>query len=439
MSSHVTATLRGRRAVLSAVVALSVALAVTACAEEGETPDTALLAAGELEGWELAQEYPHDATLPYDQVAAAPAPDGLVWVTRAGDASGDTGGSGSGTAGTSTTAGTTSAAGAAGAAGGEDGLAVYAVSGGQEATEATLGPAGSAAVTIPVAVAADEATWAAVAVTRDQPNGGNTGLVAWRSGGGEARPAEVLAPVGEGVPAGVTVGQAGGASVVAGLVGGEVATWVSGSGGWTAGRPQLDVDGGVLNARVVGVGDRFLLAAVDTAGTPHLWSSPDGLSWTALALPDAPDGLASVGMLSALGDGEAAVGWLAGEVTGDDVPREGTAVTVQAVAADGTVADAGTIEAAPGDGVELVDVNGAVRSDGWLVVAGATIDDVGTARPAVWASANGDWARSTQDGLVDRDDHDVRALGTSGGATYGLVASRTSVDVEVWRGSDERN
>ena len=113
-----------------------------ACAEEADAPETANLAAGELEGWVPLRTYQHADVVAYDQVAAAPAEDGAVWFTRASRDRPD--------------------------------LAVWTLAGGQEATEAPLStPEG---IVIPVAVASGDGGWTAVAVTRDQPATANTGV-----------------------------------------------------------------------------------------------------------------------------------------------------------------------------------------------------------------------------------------------------------------------
>jgi hypothetical protein len=393
-------------------------MSVAACAEEADAPDMGSLAANELEGWTALQEQPHEPVLAYDQVAVASSDATLAWLTRAGEDG--------------------------------EGLSVWASTDGGTPVETPVVMPGG--VAIPVALAADATGWSGVAVTRDAPDGANNGLVAWRSpdgsGGsgassdpGASDPApEALRPPDAGVPGVVTAARAAGVDVVAGVAGGQVVTWVSGASGWTAGTPELAVEGGVVNARVGGAGDRFLLAAVDATGAPHLWASDDGFSWTAVPVvaPDAT--LAAVGLVSGVGtaeSGEGVVAWLVGTPSATEVPREAAEVVVQRVEGT-TISDAGSITAGD-DGSALVDVNAVARRGDWLVVGGAQVDGGGAVRPGLWASAGGDWAQSTQDDLVDQSDSEFRALqnGTDG-ALYGVITERSGIDVDVWRSDAER-
>jgi hypothetical protein len=382
-------------------VAVTVALAAVvgpACAEEADPPDTASLAVDALEGWEAQDTYEHTGSGPYDQVAVAPAGDGAVWFTRSG--------------------------------GNGDGLAVATMSGGQVTGEDEVtAPDG---IAIPVGVAADDAGWTAVAVTRDRPDGTNTGVVVWRLPGvaSQAARPESLDVSGV-VPGAITVGRADGVSVVAGMVGGTVATWVSDGGRWAMGTPDLGV-GPVASARVTGAGDGFVLAVVARDGSPSVWASPDGLAWSQLDVPDPGTGLAAVGMLAPVDGGEAvAVGWLAGDVA-DEAPLDAADVVVHLV--EGTaVTPFGTISAEPGDGVERIDVNAAARRDDWLLVAGATVAGDGSVRPGLWAGSGEEWARSSQEELVRQPDVEFRTLGPSGDdALYGLLTERGGLDVHLW-------
>ena len=149
------------------------------------------------------------------------------------------------------------------------------------------------------------------------------------------------------------------------------------------------------------------------------------------------EGLAAVGMLTQVGgdgeEGSVVAGWLEGDATAEQVPLAAPRVRVLRV--DGTAVEPyGTIEAEPGDGVELVDVNGAVTRGDWVLVAGAAVAPDGSARPGLWAGAGEDWGRSQQNDLVDQPDVDFRTIGSSGdGSLYGVLVPRGHVDVEVWR------
>lgn len=380
----------------AAAVALALGVALpAACADEGDAPDPADLASGELEGWTEVESYAGTETHEYDQVAAAPAPAGPVWFTRDG---------------------------------GSDDLAVWTVSGGQVGAAAVETPAG---VSIPVAVAADGGGWTAVAVSRDRPDGTNTGLLVWRLPGvasQEARPESLS--VARGVPTSVTAGRTEGISLVAGLVDSTVSTWVSRGGGWTAGEPDLGI-GPVASVRVTGTEAGFALAAVARDGTPHLWTSPDGLSWSRVDVSDPGASLAAVAMLAPLGP-EFVVAWLPGAVA-DEAPRDATEVLVQQVA--GTeVTDLGTLAADPDDDIERIDLNGAARRGEWVLVAGTAIAADGSVRPGLWAGAGGDWGLSAQDDLVDQPGQEFRTLAASDdGHLHGLLTERGGVDVELWR------
>jgi hypothetical protein len=408
--SFVMGTPRRNRRAVAAAMALGLLLA-GACAEEADAPDVARLAAGELEGWAPLDTYEHADVLEFDQVAAAPAPDGAVWFTRAG--------------------------------GDGAGLAVWTLSGGQEATESPVGTPD--AVAIPVAVAADDTGWTAVAVARQAPNSGNTGLLVWRSdegSGSDDGPAPRALPTADGVPGSITVGRSAGATLVGGVVDGAVATWVSDGNGWSASVADLDADE-VISARVVGTGDGFVLAAVDRDGAGHLWRSADGRRWSALDTADAGigEGLAAVGLLAAVGDEPAAdvvVAWLAGDAGAEDVARDAERVEVDRVHGS-SVTPYGPIDAEPGDDVERVDVNGATLRGDFLVVAGAAVGADGTVRPGLWAGTAEGWARSSQADLVDQPDVEFRTVGASGdGALYGVLAPRGHVDVQVWRSATPR-
>ena len=424
MSSRLLTALRAPRIVVGTTIALSVTVSLAACAEEADAPDIGSLAAGELDGWTALHEQPHESVLAYDQVAVASTDGVLAWLTRAGES---------------------------GAA-----LSVWTSADGDTPVETPVVMPGG--VAIPVALAADPAGWSGVAVTRDDPDGANTGLVAWRSpeegsaapggnGPGSAGGAATTDPAPEGlrlpeagVPGVVTAARAAGVDVVAGVAGGEVVTWVSGAEGWTAGTPELDVDGGVVNSRVGGTGDRFLLAAVDATGAPYLWTSTDGFAWTAIPV-EAPDAsLAAVGIVTGVGPsdaGEGLVAWLVGEPSATEVPREAAEVVVQRVEGT-TITDAGTISAGD-DGTALVDVNAAARRGEWLVIGGARVGDGGAVRPGLWASAGGEWAQSAQADLVDQSDSEFRALdGGADGLLYGVITGRSSIDVDVWRSAGER-
>lgn len=381
------------------VGALILALAVGvagACAKDADAGPTA-----ELDGWRRGDVWRQpDVAGAYDRVAVRGHLDGISWVTRAGD--------------------------------GGAGLAHWemASDGSVERTALAMPPD---PVAIPIDVAGDLQGWAVVAVTRDQPTGHNTGLVAWRASLGEApAAAEPLAMPEDGLPDRVVVGRAHGTSIVAGVTQGDLVTWLhdGDSGGWQTGRPDLGPDVELVTADLAGDSDRFLLAGVDADGRGHLWSSTDGVAWTALD-GDLPSGLASVRLLGPLAVGETAVGWLA--AGGEDAPFSGPSVQIQRVNGEAVI-DEGTIRAEDVD-VPAVSVAGAaVSPDDALVVVGAAWPEPGHRSPMLWVRLHDGWQASRQTGLVDRTDHELRAITSDWSTSMTAIVTPfpQHVDVEAW-------
>lgn len=297
-------------------------------------------------------------------------------------------------------------------------------------------PTPAEGVVIPVAVATSEAGWAAVAVTRDVAHGENTGLVAWRGSSGragEVSPGEVLPRLGAVVPPeSVSIGRSTSTTVVTAVLDGAALTWDTANDrpGWEAAQPGLGLDDDLVSLRVVGSGDRLVLAGVDATGGAHLWTSTNGDSWDALASDRLPDDAGAVGVLAPVDDGQVVVGWLD---DGDTAPFSAPAAMIQVVDGD-DVAEEGRIEAG-GSGEARVDVSGATTSpDGRLVVVGAAIEGNGAASPMVWVRDGDDWTTSGQGDLVGRLDYELRAVTTTRDDTMvGLVTPVGHIDVETWR------
>src|SRR5690606_28636667 len=156
----------------------------------------------------------HDVAGTFDRVAVATHHDGLAWVTRGRGAT--------------------------------DTLAYWEARGAGRATDTAL-PMPDADTVIPVAVATDLEGWTAVAVTRDRPDGHNTGLVAWASRSGSPPEAASLSlPDGDStVPPRVRAGRSRGTTVIVAVADGAPVTWVheGGAGGsWRTVQPDLGID-----------------------------------------------------------------------------------------------------------------------------------------------------------------------------------------------------
>lgn len=391
------------------------------CSDDGGDGDRR---PAEIRGaWERGEVQAHgDVFFSFDRVAVGSSADTVSWVTRR--TRGDTGE-----------------------------LAYSEMLAGADATSVDLPVAdGGPAVLIPVGVAADAEGWAAVAATRDQPRGDNTGLLAWETRRTNARAPEVPPGVPLVPPPGVTgaprlasIGRANGASLVAALVGGEVVLWSlpegageNGGGAapplaaWEASQPDLDLDGELTHLQVTGDGERFVLAGVDGEATAHVWTSTDGESWEAAADDRLPRDVGAVGLLTPVGTGEVVVGWLADE---DSAPANATRATIQRLAGD-DVFDAGAITSDAGARIDRVDLGGAALSPAdRLVVVGAAVRSSGDRTPMVWVRHGDDWTPTRRPELTSRLDYELRAVTTTadGDRMLGIVTGVAHVDVETWR------
>ena len=128
------------RAVAVGLLAVVVGVAVAGCSKSDPQFE-------ELHGWERVETLPHADVIPYDRVATTAGPNGVAWLTWASRR--------------------------------DDVLAYHEVGEGDEIRETVLAAPG-VPVLIPIGVATDGQGWVAVAATRDRPNGGNTGLMAWQ-------------------------------------------------------------------------------------------------------------------------------------------------------------------------------------------------------------------------------------------------------------------
>jgi len=403
----------GRRAPGAGKGALAVGLVVlltgTACASES---DSSLVVEG---SWERMELWEQRESFDFDQVAAGNSADAVAWLNRS--------------------------------AGNSDRLAYWEIRDGGDATEVELpGPDGP--VLIPVAVGVDADGWGAVAVTRDEAHGANTGLLAWHGASGLDATADIeagqpLTPPGDvaAPPESVSVGRSADVLVVAALYEGEPVLW-SRSGdddAWRSGIDSVDLGFGpqadLAGLRVVGDGTRLVLAAVADDGTPHLWTSEDGGDWAAVESDELPESAGSVGLLAPLDGGSVAVGWLSDE---DSAPWNATAATIQRLTGD-DLSDEGEIEALSDDEVERLHLTSATLSpDDRLVVVGGALRPDSDRTPMAWV-AGGDsgaegWEPTTQEELTGHLDHEFRAIVSTDDDRMVAVASALShPDVESWQ------
>jgi hypothetical protein len=209
-----------------------------------------------------------------------------------------------------------------------------------------------------------------------------------------------------------------------------------GTGAWVAAADNFDLD---LNAaatlrslRVVGDGSRLVLAGVDDAGAPHLWTSQDGTAWSAVAADHLPDKVGAVGLLTPLAREAVAVGWLDDEKS---APFTATSATIQRLTGD-EVADAGQLRASPDDGIERLHLAGATLSpEHKLVVVGGAVRSNGARTPMAWLRDGGEWHPTEQSGLRGHLDHEFRAVVTTR-ENDTMVAVATALehpDVEAWQ------
>jgi hypothetical protein len=381
----------------------------------------------ELRGWERVETLPHADVIPYDRVATTAGPNGVAWLTWASRR--------------------------------DDVLAYHEVGEDNEVRETALAAPG-VPVLIPIGVATDGDGWVAVAATRDRPNGGNTGLMAWQpgstpsSGSGSGSPAAgasapaptAAAPRGQMLalpqrglpqPEAVNAGRAAGTSLVAGVAAGDVVAWRSTDDGrrWQGSVLDLGVDADLTAIDLVGHGSTLVLAGVDADGGAHLWTSPDGLTWNPVPADDLPGGVRSVTLLASLDQDQLALAWLAGG-EGDDrsSARTGSTATVQRFDG-GRIIDEGTIEARPDAGIPTFSLDGATLSpEGRLVVVGTASPEADTGVPMIWLRDGDTWEPSPQRELAGRVDYQFRAITTtSDDQMLGLVTPATHVDLEVWR------
>jgi hypothetical protein len=352
--------------------------------------------------WRRTAAWSHQDVISFDNVAVGTGTDAMAWFTRR-------------------TRGET------------DALAYLEIRDGEDAVEIEV-PTPAEGVVIPVAVATADDGWAAVAVTRDVGYGENTGLMAWT---GRSRPGDEVAR-GEMLPrldriappASVSIGRSAGTTVVASVLDGVPLVWdtPNESVAWEASRPDLDLDQDLVSLRVVGDGERLVLAGVDADGAAHLWTSVNGDRWDPVASDALPREAGSVGLLAPLQRGRVAVGWLDNE---DDAPFNATVVTIQSL--DGEeLTDQGRISADGGD--DRIDVSGAALSpERRLVVVGAGLQSNGTTSPMVWVRDGERWASTAQSELVGRLDYQLRAVTTTRDDTMvGLVTALSHIDVESW-------
>lgn len=383
-------------------------------------------------GWERTEAWVNRDIFDYDNVATSSTPTAVAWFTRRD--SGD-----------------------------REALAYWEIRQGRAPTKIEVPTPADEAV-IPVAVASQGGRWASVAVTRDAPQGPNTGLMVWtgHSAGVDAtestestastdrdvaeghrlRPPPRLADPVQSVSAAVLDGGV----VVAALADGRPVLWsrsaqaAEGSNqSWQSSSPRLGLDDELTSVKVASDGERMILAGVDTEGQARLWSVRDALSavrngWEPISA-DLPDDAGAVDVLVPLADGRLVVAWLEDE---NSAPFNATGTTVQRLQGDDLL-DEGRIKAedsqVSGIAARRVDLAGATLSpEDRLVVTGAALRSNGTASPMVWVRDRGSWHPSPQAELVNRLDHQLRSIVSAPDDTMvAVVVSLSHIDVEAWR------
>jgi len=406
-----------RRGAGLALLAAGLAAATFACSSgSGDPPE----ARGR---WDRIDRWEQRSSFDFDRVATTSSPDAVAWFTRQPQADGG-------------------------------GLAYWEIRDGEDAVEMPVPLDGAAAgdavtdeqVLIPVAVATDDEGWAAVAVTRDRPAGENKGLMVWQSrlaGDDEVAPGEVL-PLPDGAagpPASVSVGRSADTIAVAAMYDGDPVIWHRsgnrtrpGDGDeWEVSYREIGTGpGDLVSLRMIGDGRRLVLAGVEDDGTAHLWTSTNGRAWDAIAAGDLPARAGAVGLIAALRDGHALVGWLDDE---DSAPWNATSATIQQLEPDGDVLDRGTLEAEPDVDIDRVHLTGATLSpDDRLVMVGAAVRADGVSTPMVWAEEDDAWHASSQANLAGHLDHEFRVVVSAGeDRMVALAAALSHPDVEAWR------
>ena len=394
------------------MVALTLLAATAgACASKSKTP---LVDDG---AWERIEVWEQRSSFDYDRVATAANHDAVAWLGRDAD---------------------DSAA-----------LAYWELRDGEDKSSITL-PTPSVPVLIPIGVAVDDEGWAAVAVSRDKPNGANTGLLTWHGRVGQrtdVAPAQPLTPPAWATspPESVSVARSNDRLAVAAVYDDRAVVWsmqddpvASGTGAWESDAEGADLglsgagSSGLDSLRIVGDGSRLVLAAVDGDGAAHLWESTDGSSWSEVGSGSLPKRVGAVGVLSLLGKDDVAVSWLADE---EGAPWNATSARVQRIVGD-RVVDEGTVKATPDDGVDQLHLTSAVRSpEGSLVVVGGAVRSSGAHTPMVWLREGGTWHPTKQAALTGHLDHEFRAVVTtrSDNAMVALATALEHPDVEAWQ------
>ena len=417
-----------RRGVGLPWLAVAVSAATFACSSgSGEPPE----ARGR---WDRIDRWEQRSSFDFDRVATTSSADAVAWFTRQPEADGG-------------------------------GLAYWEIRDGEDAVEmpVPVGPATPAGrsgastgggadadadqVLIPVAVATDAEGWAAVAVTRDRPAGENKGLMVWQSrlaGDDEVAPGEVL-PVPDGPsgpPASVSVGRSADTIAVAAMYDGDPVIWHrtgdrtppgDAAAEWQVSYREIGTGpGDLVSLRMIGDGERLVLAGVEDDGTAHLWTSTNGRAWDAVAAGDLPAEAGAVGLLAPLRDGHVLVGWLDDE---DSAPWNATSATIQQLEPDGDVVERGTLEAEPDNDIDRVHLTGATLSpEDRLVMVGAAVRADGVSTPMVWAEDGDDWHASEQANLAGHLDHEFRVVVSAGDdRMVALAAAMSHPDVEAWR------
>jgi hypothetical protein len=413
------------------LLALGLAATTFACSSgSGEPPE----ARGR---WDRIDRWEQRSSFDFDRVATTSSPDAVAWFARRPAADGG-------------------------------GLAYWEIRDGDHAVEvpvpiggtdvpagrsgASTGGAGDPdgaddQVLIPVAVATDDEGWAAVAVTRDRPVGENKGLMVWQNrlaGIDEVAPGELLPlPLGvSGPPASVSVGRSADTIAVSAMYDGAPVIWHR-TGNRTApgdAAAEWQVNfrgfgaglGDLVSLRMIGDGERLVLAGVEEDGTAHLWTSTNGRTWDAVAADDLPAEVGAVGLLAALRDGQVLVGWLDDE---DSAPWNATSATIQQLEPDDDLVDRGTLEAEPDADIDRVHLTGATLSpDDRLVMVGAAVRADGVSTPMVWAADDEDWHASEQANLAGHLDHEFRVVVSAGDdQMVAIAAAMSHPDVEAWR------
>jgi hypothetical protein len=192
---------------------------------------------------------------------------------------------------------------------------------------------------------------------------------------------------------------------------------------WTRARDVNDVSGS-SQVLAVAAGAHGFVSAGSHDGQPAVWTSANGRSWTAIALP-VPEG-ASDGVLQ-----QVAINGNHVAALGQETTAAGS-VPFAEVSADGGVSWTQVPFSSPGPAVAFT----ALTTDAGGFTAAAQFGSPGQQHAAIWTSADGStWARETTSGLTRRQmggAYQIDALAPAGQAVTGIASITTQQSEQVF-------